>query len=106
MKKHLLIAFAICVLFLSACGSLVGTSTPSSNPATHSTTPIATASAQRVCQVMHDQQVQLNQEYHAAIARLATAQAWRNMQQAGETEKTLIRLHQSIVQVQTQLKAC
>jgi hypothetical protein len=106
MKKHLIIAFAICVLFLSACGSLVETSTPSTSPATHSTAPIATASAQSVCQVLHDRQVQLNQEYHAANAQLATAQAGGNMQQAGEAEKTLMRLHQSIVQVQAQQKVC
>jgi uncharacterized protein YceK len=106
MKKHLLIAFAICVLFLSACGSLVETSTPSTSPATHSTVPIATASAQSVCQVLHDRQAQRIQEYHAASVQLATTQAGGNLQQIGEAEKTLMRLHQSIVQVQTQAKAC
>jgi hypothetical protein len=106
MKKHLLIAFAICVLLLSACGSLVGTSTPSSNPASHSTAPIATASTQSVCQVLHDRQAQLSQEYHAASVQLASAQAGGNLQQAGQAEQRLIRLHQSIVQVQAQLKAC
>ena len=106
MKKHLLIAFAICILFLSACGSLVETSTPSASPATHSSAPIATASAQSVCQVLHDRQAQLNEEYQAASAQLVAAQAWGNLLQVGETEKTLIRLHQSIPQVQAQLKAC
>jgi uncharacterized protein YceK len=106
MKKRLLIAFAICILFLSACGSVLGTSTPSTNPATHSTAPIATASTQSVCQVLHDRQAQLRQEYHAASAQLTEAQAGRNTQQVGAAEKTLIRLHQSIAQVQTQLKAC
>ena len=106
MKKHLIITFAICVLFLSACGSLVETSTPSTSPATHSTVPITTASAQSVCQVLHDRQAQLSQEYHAASAQLTAAQAGRNTQQVGAAEKTLIRLHQSTVQVQTQLKAC
>src|SRR5689334_16897592 len=105
MKKRLLIAFAICVLFLSACGSFLGTSTPSTSPASHST-PMATASTQSVCQVSHDRQAQLSQEYHAASAQLTAAQAGRNTQQVGAAEKTLIRLHQSIVQVQTQLKAC
>jgi len=105
MKKHLLIAFAICVLLLSACGSVLGTSTTSSNPVSHST-PITTASAQSVCKVLHDRQAHLNQEYHAANAQLATAQAGRNMQQAGEAQQRLIRLRKSIVQVQTQLKAC
>jgi hypothetical protein len=106
MKKHLLIAFAICVLFLSACGSLVETSTPSTSPATHSTVPIATTSSQSVCQVLHDRHVQLSQEYQAASAQLVAAQAGRNTQQIGAAEKTLIRLHQSIVQVQTPLKVC
>ena len=106
MKKHLLIVIAICVLFLSACGSLVGTSTPSASPATHSAAPIATASAQSVCQVLHDRQAQLNQEYHAASVQLATAQAGENLQQTGEAEKTLMRLHQSIAQVQAQQKTC
>jgi protein involved in sex pheromone biosynthesis len=106
MKKHLIIIFAICVLFLSACGSLVGTSTPSSNPASHSTAPVATASAQSVCQILHDRLVLLNQEYQAASAQLVAAQAVGNLQQVGEAEKTLMRLHQSIPQVQAQLKAC
>ena len=105
MKKHLLIAFAICVLLLSACGSVLGTSTTSSNSVSHST-PITTASAQSVCKVLHDRQAHLNQEYHAANAQLATAQAGRNMQQAGEAQQRLIRLRKSILQVQTQLKAC
>ena len=106
MKKHLLIAFAICVLFLSACGSLVETSTPSSSSATHSTAPIATASAQSVCQILHHRQTQLNQEYHAASIQLVSVQTGGNLQQAGETEKTLIRLHQSRDLVQMQLKVC
>jgi len=106
MKKHLIIVFAICVLFLSACGSLVGKSTPSTSPATRSTAPIATTSAQSACQVLHDRQVQLNQEYHVASIQLASAHAHGNSQQAGETEKTLIRLHQSRDQVQMQLKVC
>ena len=106
MKKHLLIAFAICVLLLSACGSLVGTSTPSSNPASHSTAPIATASTQSVCQVLHDRQTQLSQAYQAASAQLVAAQDGGNWQQTGEAEKTLMRLHQSIAQVQAQQKAC
>ena len=106
MKKHLILAFAICVLFLSACGSLVGTNIPSSSSASHSTAPIATASAQSVCQVLHDRQAQLSQAYHTARVQLVTAQAGGNLLQAGEAEKTLMRLHQSIPQVQTQLKAC
>jgi protein involved in sex pheromone biosynthesis len=105
MKKRLLIAFAICVLFLSACSSFLGTSRPSSNAAVYSS-PIATASAQSVCQILYDRQTQFNQEYHTASVQFASAQAQGNSQQAGEAEKTLIRLHQSILQVEVQLKAC
>src|SRR5437763_15274721 len=105
MKKHLIIAFAICVLFLSACGSLVETSTPSTSPATHDTAPIATASTQSVCQVLHNRQAHLNQEHHAANAQLATALAGRNMQQAGKAEERLIRLLRPIAQDEPPLKA-
>jgi protein involved in sex pheromone biosynthesis len=106
MKKRLIITFAICVLFLSACGSLVGTSTPASNAVAHPMVPIATASTQSVCQVLHDRQAQLSQAYRAANVQLTAAQAQGNRQQVGETEKMLMRLHQSIAQVQAQLKAC
>jgi predicted ATPase len=106
MKKGLILAFAICVLFLSACSSLVGTSTPSSNAAAHSTAPSATASTQSACSALEESQAQLNQEYHAAGAQLAAAQARGNLQQAAEAETRLIRLHQGIVWVQALLKAC
>ncbi len=99
MKKHLIIAFAICVLFLSACGSLVETSTPA-------TGSITTASTQSVCQGLHDQQAQLSQQYQAASVQLSAAQARANLQQIRETGKRLIRLRQSIAQVQAQLKLC
>jgi len=106
MKKRLVIAFAICVLFLSACGSHVGTNAPASSSAAHPTAPIATASAQSVCHVLHDRQAQLSQAYYAANVQLVAAQAQGNRQQEGEAEKALMRLHQSIAQVQAQRKAC
>jgi hypothetical protein len=106
MKKQLIIAFAICVLFLSACGSLVETSTSLTSPATHTTAPIVTASTQSVCQVLNYRQAQLGQEYQTASAQYTSAQAGGNWQQAGAAEKTLMRLHQSIAQMQTQLKVC
>jgi protein involved in sex pheromone biosynthesis len=106
MKKRLIIAFAICVLFLSACGSLVGTNTPSSSSDSHPTAPIATASAQNVCHVLQNREAQLSQQYHVANVQLVAAQAQGNWQQEGEAEKTLMRLHQSIAQVQAQRKAC
>ena len=106
MKKQLIIAFAICILFLSACGSVLGTSTPASSSASHVTAPVATTSVQTVCHVLHERRAELNQEYQAASAQLAAAQARGNQQQAGEAEKTLMRLHQSLAEVQAQLKAC
>jgi protein involved in sex pheromone biosynthesis len=102
MKKGMILAFVICVLFLSACSSLVGTSTP----AAHSAAPSATASTQSACSALEASQAQLNQEYHAASAQLATAQARGNLQQAGAAETRLIRLHQGIAWVQAQLNAC
>ncbi len=106
MKKGLILAFAICVLFLSACGSLVATSTPATNSAAHAAAPVATASAQTVCQVLHDRQAQLSHAYHAASVQLTAAQAQGNLLQVGDAEKMLMRLHQSLTQVQAQLKAC
>src|SRR5947209_9402157 len=106
MKKHLIIAFAICILFLSACGSRVETSTPATHSATHTTGSITTASTQSVCQGLHDQQAQLSQQYQAAGVQLSAAQARANLQQVREVEKRLIRLRQSIVQLQAHLKLC
>jgi len=106
MKKRLIIALAICVLFLSACGSLVGTSAPASTAPAHSTAPSATTSTQSVCQILHDRQAQLSQAYHAASVQLGAAQAQGNRQQELDAEKRLMRLHQSLAQVQAQLKAC
>jgi len=105
MKKRFIIVFAICVLFLSACGSLEGKNTVGSSLSAH-TAPITTIGTQSVCQVLHDRQAQFSQEYHTASVQLVTAQAQGNRQQIGEAEKTLRRLHQSIAQEQAQLKAC
>lgn len=99
MKKYLIIAFAIFVLFLSACGSPVETSTSA-------TGSITTISPQSVCQGLRDQQAQLSQQYQVASAQPSRAQARGNLQQGREAEKRLIRLRQSLTQVQAQLKLC
>jgi hypothetical protein len=106
MKKLVMITFAICVLSLSACSSLTGTDTPSSSSTTHAAAPIITVSTQSSCQVLRDHQSLLNQEYQTTRVQYSKARADGNWQQAGEAEKTLIRLHQSLVQMQSQLKAC
>ena len=104
MKKGLILAFAICVLFLSACSSLVGTSTPSSNAAAHSAAPSATASTQSACSALKESQAQLNQEYRAASTQLTEARG--TLQHVGAAETRLSRLHQGIAWVQALLKAC
>ena len=105
MKKRLVIAFAICVLFLSACGSVLTTSVSAHSSVAYAP-PVTTTSSPTVCQVLQDREAQLTHEYQAASAQLSAAQAQGNWQQAGEAEKTLRRLRQSLVQVQAQLKAC
>jgi hypothetical protein len=106
MKKLLIIAFAICVLSLSACGSLTGTDALSSSSTTHTAAPIATVSAQSACQVLQDRQSFLNRAYQTTSVQYSKARADGNWQQAGEAEKEFIHLHQSIAQLQSQLKAC
>jgi hypothetical protein len=106
MKKLLVVAFAICILSLSACSSLAGTSTPSNNSTTHAAAPSITVSTQGSCQVLRDRQALLNKEYQTTNVQYTRARAGGNWLQAGEAEKALMRLHQSIAQMQTQLKAC
>jgi hypothetical protein len=106
MKKLVIVAFAICVLSLSACSSLPGTSTPSSSSTTHAAATIVTVSTRSSCQVLHDRQYLLKRECQTTHVEYTKAQAEENWQQAGEAEKTLMNLHQSMVQVQSQLKAC
>jgi len=106
MKKLFVVVYVICVLSLSACSSLTGTSTPSNSSTTHAAAPIITVSTQSSCQVLHNSQALLTKEYQTVSAQYTRAQAGGNWQQAGEAEKTLMRLHQSIAQMQTQLKTC
>ena len=106
MKKLFVVVFAMCVLSLSACSSLTGTSTPSNSSTTHAAAPIITVSTQSSCQVLHDRQALLTKEYQTASAQYTRAQAGGSWQQAGEAEKTIIRLYQSITKMQTQLKTC
>jgi hypothetical protein len=106
MKKLVIIAFVICVLSLSACSSLTGTSTSSNSSTTTAAAPIVAVNPQSSCQVLRDRQALLNREYQTTSVQYNKARANGNWQQAGEAEKALMRLHQSLVQMQTQLKAC
>ena len=106
MKKLLIIACAIYVLFLSACSSLSGTSTPSSSSSSNVSAPIATVGTQSSCQILQNRQSFLNREYQKTSVQYSKARADGNWQQAGEAEKALMSLHQSLIQMQSQLKAC
>ena len=78
MKKLVIIAFVICVLSLSACSSLAGTSTPSNSSATHTAAPSVTVNTQSSCQVLHEREALFNQEYQATSVQFNKAQAGRN----------------------------
>jgi hypothetical protein len=102
MKKLLIIAFAICVLSLSACSSLTGTDSSTSNAAA----PIAAVNTQSSCQVLQDRQSSLDRAYQLASVKYRKASVEKNAQEAAQAKKELTSLHQSIVQTQNQLKAC
>ena len=103
MKKLLIIAFAICVLSLSACSSLTGTDTASSSNAA---APIAAVSTQSSCQVLQDRQSSLDRAYQITSIQYRKAWIEKNSQEVGQAKKELMSLHQSIVETQNQLKAC
>ncbi len=106
MKKYLIIAFAICVLFLSACSSRVEPSTSASPSTAYPTGSITTTSTQNSCQGLHDQQTQFSQQYHIANIQFSAAQDHGDPQQVGDAVKRLTSLRQSITQVQAQLRLC
>lgn len=106
MKTRFIIVCTICVLFLSACGSVLQSAAPASSVASHTTTTISTANTKTICHVLQDRQTLLKRGYQVATVQLAAAQAHGNLQQEGAAEKTLMRLHLSIAQTQKQLKVC
>ena len=99
MKKRLIIALAVCVLILSACGAVQGTTPASSRSALHPSTGTQTA-----CHALQEQQVQLQQAIHAARVQLSTAHG--DLRKAEKAKNTLIRLHEPSVLVQAELRAC
>jgi hypothetical protein len=87
MKNLVIIAFAICILSLSACSQLSGTSTPLSSSTTHAAAPIATVSTHSSCQVFQDHQSFLNRAYQTTSVQYSKARADGNWQQPGEAER-------------------
>ncbi|SRR5713226_8217584 len=104
MKKRLIIALALCVLILSACGTVLGTRTSSNNPVAHSTAPIAAASTQTACSILQERQVYLQQATNVARAQLSAAHG--DLRKAEAAEKQLIKLHELNTLVQAQLNKC
>lgn len=99
MKKRLIIALAICVLILSACGAVPGITPVSSRSA-----PDPSTNTQAACRVLQDQQVQLQQAILAARVQLSTAHG--DLRKAEKAKNALIRLHEPSVLVQVELRAC
>jgi peptidoglycan hydrolase CwlO-like protein len=99
MKKRLIIALAICVLMLSACGAVPGTT-----PASSSSTSHPTADTQAACHVLQERQAQLQQAIRAARVQLSTAHG--DLRKAEKAKNALIRLHEPSVLVQAELRAC
>jgi hypothetical protein len=106
MKKFLIIAFAICVLSLSACSSLTATDTASSSSSSNTAAPLAAVSTQSSCQVLQDRQSSLDRAYQITSIQYRKASIEKNWQEAGQAKKELMNLHQSIVETQNKLKTC
>ncbi len=106
MKKRLIIGLASCMLILSACGTVLGAITSSSNPVAHSTVPIAATSTQTTCSILRERQVQLQQATKVAQARLSAAH--EDFRKAEVAEKQLIELHElnTEAQEQEQMNKC
>jgi peptidoglycan hydrolase CwlO-like protein len=99
MKKRLIIAVAICVLILSACGAVQGTIPASSSSVSH-----PTASTQTTCHALQEQQDKLQQAIHAARVRLSSAHG--DLRKAEKAKNALIKLHEPSMLVQAELRTC
>ena len=106
MKKLLIIAFAFCVLSLSACSSLTATDNGSSSSSSNAAAPNAAVSMQSSCQVLQDRQSSLDRAYQITSVQYRKASIEKNWQEAAQAKKELTNLHQSIVETRNQLIAC
>ena len=74
MKKRLIIALALFVMILSACGAVQGTTT-----ATNSSVSQTSATTQATCSSLHEQQAQLQKAIDTASKELSSG-SWRSPQ--------------------------
>jgi peptidoglycan hydrolase CwlO-like protein len=99
MKKWLIIALATCVLILSACSVVQGTTPAPSSSVFHSP-----ASTQTACHALQEQQAQLQQAIDAASVQLSSAHG--DLRKAEKARNALIRLYEPSMLVQAKLRAC
>jgi uncharacterized protein YlxW (UPF0749 family) len=99
MKKRLIIALAICVLILSACSVVQGTT-----PATSSSVSQQAANMQSACSALQEQQAQLQRAIDAASAQLSSAHG--DLHTAEKARSALIKLHEPSILIQAKLRAC
>lgn len=99
MKKRLMIALAICVLILTACSVVQGTTPTTSSSISH-----ASAGTQADCSALHEQQAQLQKAIDAASMQLSSAHG--DLRKAEQARNTLTRLHEPSKLLQAKLSAC
>ena len=99
MKKRLIIAFVICVMILSACSAVQGTT-----PATSNSVSLASANTQADCSALQEQQAKLQQAIDAARVQLSSAHG--NLHKAETARNELVKLHEPALLVQAKLQAC
>ena len=99
MKKRLIIALALFVMVLSACGAVQGTTT-----ATNSSVSQTSATTQATCSSLHEQQAQIQKAIDTASKELSSAHG--DLHKAELARNTLIRLQEPSRLLQAQLSAC
>jgi peptidoglycan hydrolase CwlO-like protein len=99
MKKRLIIALALCVMILSACSAVQGTT-----PATSNSVSYTSANTQADCSALNEQQAQLQKAIDTARVQLSSAHG--DLHKAEQARNELTRLHEPSVLLQAKLRAC
>jgi peptidoglycan hydrolase CwlO-like protein len=99
MKKRLIIALALFVMILSACGAVQG-----NTPATNSSVSQTSATTQADCSALYEQQAQLQKALDAARVQLSSARG--DLHKAEQARNALKRLHEPSLLLQAKLSVC
>jgi peptidoglycan hydrolase CwlO-like protein len=99
VKKWLVIALALCVMILSACSAVQGTT-----PATSSSVSLASANTQADCSALQEQQAKLQKAIDKARVQLSSAHG--DLHKAEQARNELVRLHEHCLLLQAKLRAC